>query len=528
MHSLSPHTCLVFAAWIALCAFLGVIDAGAVNVYYSSLVSVGSTPPHSYHIGAGQCDSAVEINFGVTHDPASGTNAPVSGWGCTITDVNGNTVNAGSLHHNSVIPWATIVDAGGTSPKLDMTGLSPGLGVLTLTRPDGTSYSYPFEIVPCNGGVALKLQIGADNRIAPNRAMVYVVSVVNYGPGTTASATVDLTDILPANLCTVTPITPGLMLTSQKLTMTFDPLTRGESKEFWFLMQATSSAIVGTPFTVKAAFTSVYSLTDSRTITVVASIDPNAKFGPSGEGEGHDILKNTPLPYRITFENDPSALAPAQIVTITDYLDITKVEPFSLGFGPVHFGNQIVTPPAGVNPFSVTVPYDVDGNPGTPADNIYVRISGSVNQNKFSSDFGKVVWTFESLDAPNGNPPDISIGFLPPNLNTPEGDGGVSFTVMQVANLPLATLITNVASIVFDVNAPILTPVWTNTISNPVLPTVAIEQAGGGMMRVIWTGGVLEQASTVTANDWTNSPVQISPWTFDPSEPLKFFRVRKQ
>ena len=58
------------------------------------------------------------------------------------------------------------------------------------------------------------------------------------------------------------------------------------------------------------------------------------------------IQKNTVLPYLITFENDPSALAPAQIVIITDYLDTTKVEPVSLEFGTIQFGRMTVTPPS--------------------------------------------------------------------------------------------------------------------------------------------------------------------------------------
>lgn len=147
-----------------------------------------------------------------------------------------------------------------------------------------------------------------------------------------------------------------------------------------------------------------------------------------------------------------------------------------------------------------------------------------MDQNPASGTYSKVEWMFESLDAPGGNPPPINIGFLPPNNTQPEGDGGVTFTVTQKANLSPGTLITNLASIVFDVNAPILTPVWTNRIAVP--STLGINRTQAGMMRVSWSGGVLEQASTVTANDWTNSPVQISPWTLDPAEPQKFFRVR--
>ena len=212
------------------------------------------------------------------------------------------------------------------------------------------------------------------------------------------------------------------------------------------------------------------------------------------------------------------------LTNTTDYLDTTKVEPISLQFGPVHFGSQVVIPPVGVNPFSVTVPYDVDNNPVTTADNIYVRVSGNVDQNPFSGTYGKVEWMFESLDAPGGNPPPINIGFLPANVTQPEGDGGVTFTVSQKANLAPGTLITNLASIVFDVNAPILTPVWTNRITVP--STLAIDRTGAGMTRITWTGGALEQSDSVVNSNWSDTPVQTSPWTFNATAPQKFFRVR--
>jgi hypothetical protein len=299
----------------------------------------------------------------------------------------------------------------------------------------------------------------------------------------------------------------------------------GQLIYYTFGMQATPSAVLGSTFTLNAAFTSTYAYIDTRVVTVVASIDPNAKYGLSGNGPLHDINPNIVLPYLITFENDPSALAPAQIVTITDWLDTSKVWPETLAFGPVHYGTQIITPPAGAIPFTVTVPYDVDGNPITTADNIFVRISGNVDQNPFSGTYGKIEWTFESLDAPGGVPPIITVGFLPPNVTAPEGQGGVTFSVMQKINLAPATLITNVASIVFDVNAPILTPVWTNRIRIP--STLSIHNATDGMIQIVWSGGTLEECDDVSHAQWSDAPVQASPWTFYPTRPKKFFRVRE-
>lgn len=168
-------------------------------------------------------------------------------------------------------------------------------------------------------------------------------------------------------------MTVGTSGSGQKVSVNLGPVNPGDQKGFLFEMRATPTAIIGSTFTILAEAASPFLTTDSELITVVASIDPNAKYGPPGYGTRHNIPKNTALPYVITFENDPSALAPAQIVTITDYLDTTKVESASMQFGPVYFGSTTVTPPAGVNPFSITVPYDVDNNPRTTADSIYVR-----------------------------------------------------------------------------------------------------------------------------------------------------------
>ncbi|MDP2424220.1 MAG: T9SS type A sorting domain-containing protein, partial [Bacteroidales bacterium] len=64
-------------------------------------------------------------------------------------------------------------------------------------------------------------------------------------------------------------------------------------------------------------------------------------------------------------------------------------------------------------------------------------------------------------------------GFLPPNVTSPEGEGYVSFTVRLKANLPHASVISNKATIVFDLNAPIRTNIWVNAIDR-VPPTSTV------------------------------------------------------
>jgi hypothetical protein len=78
-----------------------------------------------------------------------------------------------------------------------------------------------------------------------------------------------------------------------------------------------------------------------------------------------------------------------------------------------------------------------------------------------------VTWRFSSLDpATLQAPDDPSAGFLPPNNSVSDGEGSVLFTIKLKAGLAAGTQITNRASVVFDVNAPIDTPQWLNTVDS--------------------------------------------------------------
>ena len=82
-------------------------------------------------------------------------------------------------------------------------------------------------------------------------------------------------------------------------------------------------------------------------------------------------------------------------------------------------------------------------------------------------------------------------GFLPPNKTSPEGEGSVLFTISPKQSLQTNAEIRNSARIVFDVNAPIDTPVWLNTIDNSlpashVTPLAATQSSV--IFNVSWTG----------------------------------------
>lgn len=188
-------------------------------------------------------------------------------------------------------------------------------------------------------------------------------------------------------------------------------------------------------------------------IRPVNSNDPNDKVGALGVAATQLLPSATPLSYTIFFENVSTATAPAQVVVITDQLDGQTMDLDSFSLGPIAFGNVTVSPLPGVSQFTSGVDL-------RPAQNVIVLIDAGLDRST-----GLVTWLFTSIDPDTGQLTDDPLaGFLPPNVNPPEGDGSVFFTVQPKPGLATGTGVCNHASIVFDVNAAIITPQWCNTI----------------------------------------------------------------
>ena len=223
------------------------------------------------------------------------------------------------------------------------------------------------------------------------------------------------------------------------------------------------------------------SIVDNTDLNIVFAEDPNEKVGPQGAAAQHYINGAVPSSYAVFFENKPEATAPAQDVVVTDQLDLTKFDLSTFQLGPVSFGkNTFVTPPPGLSQWTT----DVDLR---PANNLIVRINAGMNPQT-----GVVRWSFISLDPATMQPTDDpTAGFLPPNKNAPEGEGSVLFNVSPKAGLQTGDEVRNDARIVFDVNAPIDTPVWLNTIDNS-RPASAVKQLAATQPYVVfyvdWAG----------------------------------------
>ncbi len=151
--------------------------------------------------------------------------------------------------------------------------------------------------------------------------------------------------------------------------------------------------------------------------------------------------------------------APAQEVVVTDQLDATRFDFSTFQLGPITFGERLVTPPPAASEWTTNVDL-------RPANNLIVRINARLDKPT-----GVLTWRFQSIDPATGQPTEDALaGFLPPNKKSPEGQGSLLFTVATKAGLQTGNEIRNGARIVFDVNAPIDTPVWLNTIDSS-LPT---------------------------------------------------------
>jgi hypothetical protein len=130
---------------------------------------------------------------------------------------------------------------------------------------------------------------------------------------------------------------------------------------------------------------------------------------------------------------------------------------------------------------------------------------------------GVITWLLQSVDPVTGQlVTDPLAGFLPPDNAQQAGEGYVTYTVRSRGGLATGTRILNQANIVFDVNAPILTPVVTNTIdaTPPVSALIALPATTPTTNLVVsWSGtdagsGIASYEIFVSVNGGSWTPWQ--------------------
>jgi uncharacterized repeat protein (TIGR01451 family) len=207
------------------------------------------------------------------------------------------------------------------------------------------------------------------------------------------------------------------------------------------------------------------------------SVDPNAKL-TTGVGAANFVRAGEPITYTVLFENQPTATLPAQEVVITDQLD-SRLDWSSVELGNIGFNNVTIVVPPGVQTFTTNVSVTSDPNP--------VSVNGSLNPAT-----GLLTWVIQSVDAVTGqSPSDPLAGFLPPDTTNAIGEGFVTYSVSSKTNVANGSVIYNQAQVVFDANAPLLTPIATNTIdsSAPLSTVTPLPSSISNMVFAVrWSG----------------------------------------
>jgi hypothetical protein len=202
-------------------------------------------------------------------------------------------------------------------------------------------------------------------------------------------------------------------------------------------------------------------------INVLASKDPNAKYGPQGILGNKYLNSVFPFSYMIAFENDPEATAPAREVIIRDTLDKNVYDLSTFTLGDISFGKFSIFIPPGQTIYRNRINLN-------PRYNKWVDIDARLNQNT-----GVFTLILRSIDPATGEFPISPLdGFLPPNNEANEGQGSVSFYLRLKDGLEDGTSISNRASIIFDDNEAIITNTYTNVLDR-VKPESSVNQIAG-------------------------------------------------
>jgi hypothetical protein len=221
--------------------------------------------------------------------------------------------------------------------------------------------------------------------------------------------------------------------------------------------------------------------------------DPNSLIGPAGYGPDGYIQDSGTFGYRINFENEPSATAPAQEVTITDQLS-SNLNWSTFDLTEIGFGDELIVVPADSQHFETTVPMTYNG---TTFD---VEIEAGLN-----AATGQVSATFQSLDPNTDLPPDVLTGFLPPEDGTGRGMGYIAYTIDPKAGLATGAQITNVALVSFDGQPQIATDQV-----DPHDPSQGIDPAKEALNTI---DASLPSSTVLSLPATTNNPSFLVQWT---------------
>ena len=233
----------------------------------------------------------------------------------------------------------------------------------------------------------------------------------------------------------------------------------------------------------------IFNKTPGQNSSVHGAVDPNGKL-TSGFGSPGYVPAGSAIVYTVYFENQPTATAPAEEVTVTDPLD-SNLDWSTVQFNQIAFNNVTLDLPSGVQTYTTQAAVSSDPNP--------VNVLAALNPST-----GVITWTMQSVDPTTDSAPANPLaGFLPPNNSANAGSGYVTFSVMPKKTLANGSTINNQASIIFDANAPIATNSVTNTVDSST-PTSSVNPlpatTTSTAINVSWTGSDPSGSGIATYN----------------------------
>ena len=238
----------------------------------------------------------------------------------------------------------------------------------------------------------------------------------------------------------------------------------------------------------------------SHTPNIPAPIDPNEITGYIAES-GCKYISATvqKVYYEIECENEPLyATAAAHTVIITDTLDSTKFNLTSLASNRITIGNKVLTLNGEQN-FIRTLDL-------RPEVNVIAQI-----QQIYDTNFGIIKWIVTSLDPYTMDEvTDYMIGVLPVNTDG-KGVATFSYSINLKSIFNDGTQISNKASIVFDEEKPIMTPLWTNIV-DAVAPTSSISYGEIDQDSIILCFTSSDNRSGIWKYELHGRVDSISPW----------------
>lgn len=183
----------------------------------------------------------------------------------------------------------------------------------------------------------------------------------------------------------------------------------------------------------------------------INAYDPNDILGYVAPSGSHYVgVNQKKLGYTIEFENDATkATASAHEIVIKDKIDANIFDCNSIHTSKIVIGKH-------------EVDVDADGEfvktiDMRPAINALAEVKLNISSN------GEVVYSITSLDPMTAeSTTDMMAGILPINNANKDGEGYIVFDVKLKEGLADGTKIDNEASIIFDANDAISTPVWSN------------------------------------------------------------------